>query len=160
MTRPTRVLAVASVAIAALGVSVPAGLFLMERAERAARARIEPWRESPNWVGTCVSNVPIPIPALVRKAFEEDPPAPENRRSMFAMHFGKTAYPCVGWQMNIEDVRPETDGWSVDLTAHVRLSPGRAFDFGKTTETWHVSRSGRARNVNCESDGVHILSVD
>jgi len=62
-----------------------------------ARARTEPWRESPDWQDTFVT-ADFFVPALVLKAFAVDLPAPEERKKRFADYLAPNArYRCLRW---------------------------------------------------------------
>jgi hypothetical protein len=85
----------------------------------------------------------------VLKAFAVDPPAPEERKKIFAGYLAPNArYRCLRWVGSIESVTPNTDGWEVTVNMMTRL-PGTAFLTTASGETWQVSRSGGARCVKC-----------
>jgi hypothetical protein len=163
MTQPTRVLCCVSVTVAALAVSIPALMIVAKRGEHARRAAVEPWREIPDWAGTEISSkASVPVP--VRKAFEGDPPAPDQRKQNFASHLAASApYPCKGWHATIDSVTPEPDGWEVVLSVGISLKSlrgGIPFTNGRTIETWHVSTVGRARYIKSGPSSAGILFVD
>jgi hypothetical protein len=157
----------AATAVVLLAVVTAAGLEANRRAEKAAqaaaRAIAEPWRELAGWEGTrlpVIAGVPEPVVA----AFADDPPAPELRKTTFASFLEpSTSYPCVGWILGFDKVTPNRDGWEVTVKISTHLTSRRGgipFCPGSTTETWQVSRGGRASFLRCSAASACFLLVD
>lgn len=117
-----------------------------ERAETAAKAAIraarEPWRERPNWEGTRA--YPDSVPAPILAAFKADPPAPDDRRYTFANFLGDGQYKIRGWEVMVDRVTPDSDGWEVSVRVNALLNVIAILSHD-SRETWHVSKSGEAR---------------
>jgi hypothetical protein len=161
MSRPTRVLWCATIGIIACAVSIPAGLILMERAERARqaaerarRAAAEPWRESADWSGTDIGG--LPVLNTVEQVFLNDPPAPDVRRK----HCEPFLSQLIGWSAVVDSVTPDGDGWSVAVSVSPRIRSRVTHTNAKTVETWHISADGRARCDSCESGGPYFVMRD
>jgi len=148
-----KVMWAAVIAVVVIAAGVFGGREVLKRAGRAARAAAEPWREVADWHGTAVgSSSPLPPPVLA--AFEQDPPAPDKRKTIFAAFLGPHArYVCRGWYGNIESVMPYADGWEVTVKMRIRLS-GTAFVSTPAVETWQISKAGFAHCVACEGEPV------
>lgn len=152
--------------VAAVAISVAAGGFVVwsKQAERKARdvrraalLAAEPWRDSDYWRGVSVfSQVSVPQP--VWTVFENDPPAPEERK-VLANKLSHLAggRRLIAWSASIDGVTPNPDGWETVVTIRPQLG-GTAFSTSKAVETWHVSKDGKARCLNCEAfDGLFMI---
>lgn len=150
----------AVVAVVVMAVGTFAGIEWTRRTVLAARAAAEPWRETGKWRGTNLSSK-IAVPQPVVTAFENDPPAPAERKSIFAAFLTpRSQYRCEGWFGTIDDVSPNVDGWEVSITIRIKLS-GTAFQHTTVIEKWQVLKAGKARCAKCDiGSGPHFLTVD
>lgn len=142
-----------------IGIAVFAALEHSRRAASTMRAIAEPWRESPDWRGTDVFSEMM-IPPQVRKAFTDDPPAPEERKTMiadFPPWFAK--HRLLGWNATVDAVTPNADGWEVDVNVGVKMG-FTAFTSSYSVETWQISKRGDARFVNCSGIKAGLMFVD
>ena len=161
----------AAVAVIATAIGVFGGIEISKRAVRAARIAAEPWRQSPDWKGTTLAPK-VSTPQRVVAAFENDPPAPEGRKAIFAEFLPGKKQPgsiiagrkfrCVGWYGSLDSVTPNADGWEVLVTIGCHLKGGGVpFCPSVSKETWQVSKSGTARCVKSDSGPLaSIVMVD
>ena len=159
MTNADRFTWAAVAAVVLIGIAVFAELEASRRAAIAARAAAEPWRQLPDWRGTNISSK-LTIPPQVRKAFTDDPPAPEERKAMVANFPPWIArYRLLGWNVAIDAVTPNVEGWKIDVTVGVKMG-FTAFTTSHTVETWQISKGGDARFVKCSGTTGGLMVVD
>lgn len=113
-------------------------------AEKARQRALERYN---TWHGTQLYGRGADDP--VARAFNSDPPPPEQRLVYFAPFIdGEPQYKCVGWSVNAVSVTTSENGWEAMVHVRPQLAQreggGVLYTPGATIETWQIAADGTA----------------